>query len=75
MRDNLGFRVLLGTMSKDGLKMCLGPEGGDVVMPGHRGRGVVQGISGDTTTIHQLAVPMASGHLVALALGALSLPP
>ncbi len=74
MRDNLGFRVLLGTMSKDGLKMCLGPEGADVVMPGQRGRGVVQGVSGDPTTIHPLAVPLATGGMVALALGARSLP-
>lgn len=74
MRDNLGFRVLLGTMSNDGLKMCLGPEGGDVVMPGLRGRGVVQGISGDPTSIHQLAVPLVDGAMVALALGARSVP-
>jgi hypothetical protein len=69
MRDNLGFRVLLGSMSRDGVRMCLGSDGADSVMPGHRGTGLVQGIAGDPSTVYQLVVPLATREQVEAALG------
>jgi hypothetical protein len=60
MCDNLGFRVLLGSMSREGVRMCLGSDGADSVMPGHRGTGLVQGIAGDLSTVYQLVVPLAT---------------